>query len=347
MMPDERTSAADADVTARDRASDDNDDRDAVAGDEPVVDHAADEAADDAAIEGSGDASSEGTSSEHTGADAVVVGADADDDVADDDLDDDDDGSRVATRTGHEPPTIDPRFEQFRREGSRRLRNELVEAHRDLAYRAARRFANRGEPLDDLIQVAMVGLLKSVERFDPGRGLAFSSFAMPTITGEIKRHFRDKTWSIRVPRRTQETRLALGPTSERLQQDLGRPPTVSELAEAMSVTADEVIEALEAGTAYRPTSISAPVSDSDGGSRQLESTLGNDPTERMNDDLAIAALMDRLPERERTIIRLRFFEDMTQSEIAAKLDISQMHVSRLLRRTLLEMREHLDSARGS
>jgi len=238
--------------------------------------------------------------------------------------------------------TLDPRFEVFRRSNDRRLRNELVEANRDLAVRAARRFANRGEPLDDLVQVAMVGLLKSVERFDPARGLAFSSFAMPTITGEIKRHFRDRTWSIRVPRRTQETRLALTPTSERLQQDLGRSPTVAELAEAMSVTTDEVIEALEAGSAYRPTSLSTPVSDNDGGSRELGSTLGSDPTERMNDNLALAELIERLPERERVIVRLRFFEDKTQSEIAAELDISQMHVSRLLRRTLLEMREQLD-----
>lgn len=254
--------------------------------------------------------------------------------------DDTDDVDEIDER--NEPPTLDPRFAEFRRTGERRLRNELVEANRDLATRAARRFANRGEPLDDLVQVAMVGLLKSVERFDPGRGLAFSSFAMPTITGEIKRHFRDRTWSIRVPRRTQETRLALGPVSERLQQDLGRPPTVTELAEAMNVRADDVIEALEAGSAYRPTSISAPVSDSDGSGRELESTLGSDPTERMNDNLALAELMDRLPERERTILQLRFFEDMTQSEIASRLDISQMHVSRLLRRTLLELREQLE-----
>jgi RNA polymerase sigma-B factor len=241
-------------------------------------------------------------------------------------------------------PTIDPRFAEFRSSGDRRLRNALVESHCDLAMRAARRFANRGEPLDDLVQVAMVGLLKSVERFDPGRGLAFSSFAMPTITGEIKRHFRDKTWSIRVPRRTQETRLALGPVSERLQQQLGRPPTITELAEALNVANDDVIEALEAGTAYRPASISAPFADGEGGSRQLEATLGSDPTERMNDDLAIAALMEGLPERERMIIRLRFFEDLTQSEIAARLDISQMHVSRLLRRTLLELRQQLEAA---
>jgi RNA polymerase sigma-B factor len=258
-------------------------------------------------------------------------------DTGDDDSDDTDEVSR-----GTESVTLDPRFVEFRRTGDRRLRNQLVEANRDLATRAARRFANRGEPLDDLVQVAMVGLLKSVERFDPARGLAFSSFAMPTITGEIKRHFRDRTWSIRVPRRTQETRLALAPVSERLQQDLGRPPTVPELAEALNVTTDDVIQALEAGSAYRPTSISAPVSDSDGGGRELESTLGSDPTERMNDNLALAQLMERLPERERTILRLRFFEDLTQSEIAARLDISQMHVSRLLRRTLLELREQLE-----
>jgi RNA polymerase sigma-B factor len=280
--------------------------------------------------------------------DKVVVETAADtgvdEDAVDEDADDEDADDEDEALLDSGPPAIDPRFAEFRRTGERRLRNELVEAHRDLALRAARRFANRGEPLDDLTQVAMVGLLKSVERFDPQRGLAFSSFAMPTITGEIKRHFRDKTWSIRVPRRTQETRLAIGPVSERLQQDLGRPPTVNELAEALSVTSDDIIEALEAGTAYRPASISAPFSDSAGGSRQLEATLGSDPTERMNDDVAIAAVMEQLPERERTIIRLRFFEDLTQSEIAARLDISQMHVSRLLRRTLLELRQQLESS---
>jgi RNA polymerase sigma-B factor len=235
-------------------------------------------------------------------------------------------------------PTLDPRFAELRRTGDRRLRNELVEANRDLALRVARRFANRGEPLDDLVQVAMVGLLKSVERFDPARGLAFSSFAMPTIAGEIKRHFRDRTWSIRVPRRTQETRLAIGPVSEALQQELGRPPKVAELAEAMSVTPDDVIEALEAGTAYRPTSISAPFADADGASRPIEAMLGSDPTARLEEDIALGQLIDELPERERTIIKLRFFEDLTQSEIAARLNISQMHVSRLLRRTLVELR---------
>jgi RNA polymerase sigma-B factor len=258
--------------------------------------------------------------------------------------DDHGDGTADAGDAHADAPTIDPRFEEFRRTNDRRLRNALVESHRDLALRAARRFSNRGEPLDDLVQVAMVGLLKSVERFDPERGLAFSSFAMPTISGEIKRHFRDKTWSIRVPRRTQETRLALGPVSERLHQELGRPPTVAEIAHELGVNSDEVISALEAGTAYRPASISAPFADSDGGSRHLEATLGSDPTERMNEDLLLASLMEELPERERTIVRLRFFEDLTQSEIAAKLDISQMHVSRLLRRTLLQMRARLEAA---
>jgi RNA polymerase sigma-B factor len=237
---------------------------------------------------------------------------------------------------------IDPRFRDYRTSGDRKLRNRLVEQHQDVALRVARRFANRGEPLDDLVQVAMLGLLKAVERFDPDRGLAFPAFAVPTIAGEIKRHFRDRTWSIRVPRRMQETRLAIGPATEELQQRLGRSPTVSELAAALDVGSDDVIEALEAGGAYRPASLSSPPPQHGTDGMSLEATLGRDPTERMNDDVAIAQLMERLPEREREILRLRFFEDKTQSEIAAALDISQMHVSRLLRRTLLELREQLE-----
>jgi RNA polymerase sigma-B factor len=240
----------------------------------------------------------------------------------------------------------DPRFVEYRRTNSRRLRNELVEAHRDLAERVARRYAHRGEPLDDLVQVAMVGLLKSVERFDPARGLAFSSFAVPTIAGEIKRHFRDRTWSIRVPRRTQETRLALGPATERLHQALGRPPTVAELASALDVGTDDIIEALEADTAYRPASISAPQTGGDGAARSLESMLGADTMDRVSEDVALKELLRGLPERERRIIELRFFHDLTQSEIAAQLDISQMHVSRLLRRTLLELRAQLTAGSG-
>lgn len=244
------------------------------------------------------------------------------------------------------PAATDARFAEYRRSGSRRLRNELVEAHRDLAERVARRYAHRGEPLDDLVQVAMVGLLKSVERFDPARGLAFSSFAVPTIAGEIKRHFRDRTWSIRVPRRTQETRLALGPATEQLHQALGRSPTVAEIAQALDVSADDVIEALEADTAYRPASISAPQSGTDGTPRSIESMLGADTMDRVSEDVALKELLNRLPERERRIIELRFFHDLTQSEIAAQLDISQMHVSRLLRRTLLELRTQLTAGTG-
>ncbi|HEV8298465.1 MAG TPA: SigB/SigF/SigG family RNA polymerase sigma factor [Acidimicrobiales bacterium] len=250
----------------------------------------------------------------------------------------------AADRSAGADHGVDPRFREFRRTHDRQLRNALVEDHQDVAVRVARRFANRGEPLDDLTQVAMVGLLKAVERFDPDRGLAFAVFAVPTIAGEIKRHFRDRTWSIRVPRRMQETRLAIGPATERLQQRLGRSPTVTELADALGVRSDDVIEALEAGGAYRPSSLSAPPPQHGADGLSLEATIGLDPTERMSDEVALGQLMARLPEREREIIRLRFFEDKTQSEIAAVLHISQMHVSRLLRRTLLDLREQLETA---
>jgi RNA polymerase sigma-B factor len=231
------------------------------------------------------------------------------------------------------------RFFEYRRTRDRRLRNELVEEHRGLATHLARRFADRGEPLDDLVQVAMVGLLKAVERFQPERGLAFSSFATPTILGEIKRHFRDRTWAIRVPRRSQELRLALRDAVERLQHDLGRTPRIAEVAECLDVEVEDVIDAMAAADAYRTTSFSAVA----GGVRTVEERLGDDPSDTIERDVMLRQLIDALPDRERTIMQLRFYEDRTQSEIAEVVGISQMHVSRLLRKTLADLREQIDT----
>ncbi len=233
------------------------------------------------------------------------------------------------------------KFVEYRRTGERQLRNELIEAHQGLAAHIARRFANRGEQLDDLKQVAFVGLLKAVERFDPGRNLEFSTFATATIEGELKRHFRDKTWAIRPPRRRQELHLRLGSAVGELSQQLGRAPRVPEVAAHLGVTEDEVLDAMDAGGAYRPSSLDAPHGSAESGS--LESRIGSEDAgfELAEHRLVVEELLAGLPEREQTIVRLRFFEDMGQAEIAAQVGISQMHVSRLLARTLVQLREEL------
>jgi RNA polymerase sigma-B factor len=236
------------------------------------------------------------------------------------------------------------KFVEYKANNSRKLRNELIEAHRSLASHLARRFANRGEPFDDLLQVAYLGMLKAVERFDPDRGLEFSTFATATVEGELKRHFRDRTWSIRVPRRPQELHLRLGNAINDLSQRLKRPPRVAELATELGVDEDAVLEAMEVGGAYRSASLDARPNDS-GDALTLEARLG---TLDSGFDLAehrvlLERLLEELPDRERTIVRLRFFEDMTQTEIAQEVGISQMHVSRLLSRTLLQLRERMQT----
>lgn len=235
------------------------------------------------------------------------------------------------------------KFVEYQRSGERRVRNELIEAHQRLAVHIARGFANRGEPIDDLNQVALVGLLKAVERFDPARDVEFSTFATATIEGELKRHFRDRAWSIRPPRQRQELNLRLGSAVSELSQKLGRAPRVPEVALHLNVTADDVLDAMDAGGAYRPSSLDALRAGFESGS--LESSIGAEDSgfEIAEYRLIIDELLARLPEREQTIVRLRFFEDMGQAEIAARVGISQMHVSRLLTRTLLHLREALQA----
>ena len=231
------------------------------------------------------------------------------------------------------------RFAEFAHSRDDTLRGHLVEAHLGLAEYLARRFSNRGEPLDDLVQVAAVGLLKAVDRFDPERGVEFSTYATHTIVGELKRHFRDKGWAVRAPRRMQELYLRLGKVVANLSQELGRSPTIPELAAEAQVSEEEVLEAMEAGQAYRFTSLDAPSPGDDSG-ESLGAHMGDDDPS-MNDAerrAALSPLLGRLPPRERTIIYLRFFEGLTQSEIAAQLGISQMHVSRLLARSLSQLR---------
>ncbi len=223
-----------------------------------------------------------------------------------------------------------------------RIRDELVEMHLPLVEYLARRFRNRGEPLDDLVQVATIGLIKSVDRFDLERGVEFSTYATPTIVGEIKRHFRDKGWAIRVPRRLQELKLSLTKATSELSQSLGRSPTVPELAGHLGMSEEEVLEGLESANAYSAVSLDAP----DGGDEDapaVADTLGiqDEGLEGVEYRESLKPLLERLPPREKKILLLRFFGNMTQSQIAAELGISQMHVSRLLARTLAQLRRGL------
>ncbi|MBF8174370.1 RNA polymerase sigma factor SigF [Streptomyces olivaceus] len=221
------------------------------------------------------------------------------------------------------------------------LRNRLVRMHLPLVEHLARRFRNRGEPLDDLTQVATIGLIKSVDRFDPDRGVEFSTYATPTVVGEIKRHFRDKGWAVRVPRRLQELRLALTTATAELSQLHGRSPTVHELAQKLSISEEEVLEGLESANAYSTLSLDVP--DTDDESPAVADTLGaeDEALEGVEYRESLKPLLEDLPPREKRILLLRFFGNMTQSQIAQEVGISQMHVSRLLARTLAQLREKL------
>jgi RNA polymerase sigma-70 factor (sigma-B/F/G subfamily) len=221
------------------------------------------------------------------------------------------------------------------------IRDRVVAACTPFATALARRFAHRGEPFDDLNQVAMVGLLKAVDGYDPHRGREFIAYAKPTILGELRRHFRDRTWSMTVPRRHKEMRLALNTVREELAQKLGRSPSVTELAEHLKVPAEEVLEAIEAAHAYQSVSLSTPVGDEDG-ITLADLIGGNDPDlARVEDRAAIPTLIAQLPEREQRILTMRFYGNMTQSQIAEWTGVSQMHVSRLLKGALGRLRQEL------
>jgi RNA polymerase sigma-B factor len=222
------------------------------------------------------------------------------------------------------------------------IRSQLVSIHQPLVEHLARRFRNRGEPYDDLVQVATIGLIKAIDRYDPARGVEFSTYATPTIVGEIKRWFRDKGWAVRVPRRLQELRLEIGAATGALAQELGRSPTVAELAERIGASEDEILDGIESAAAYSTLSLDAPEgSDSDGPSVLDMLGAEDEALEGVENREALKPLLAGLPERERRILLLRFFAGMTQSQIAVEVGISQMHVSRLLARTLVRLREGL------
>jgi RNA polymerase sigma-B factor len=249
---------------------------------------------------------------------------------------------RRAPETGRVARTLHERklFARYRSGGDLAARDELVERFLPLAMRLAQRYHRGAEPLDDLVQVASVGLLKAIDRFDPERGTAFSSFAVPTIAGELKRHFRDKGWALKVPRDLQELTQRVGRTTERLVHELGRTPSVAEIADTLGITSEQVLEAREAATAFAAESLDRPAGDEQDAAPVVD-TLGDDePGYLQAEQSATLEIMMRvLTDREREVLRLRFAEDLTQSEIGHRLGLSQMHVSRLLRQAVTRLRE--------
>jgi RNA polymerase sigma-B factor len=231
-------------------------------------------------------------------------------------------------------------IERARREGTPAARAAAVDAFMPLVRSLARRYQRGEEPLDDLEQVASLGLLKAIDGFDLERGTAFASFAVPTIVGELRRHFRDKGWTIRVPRELQEMSLRVNKEQEAAATEMGRPPTPAELAARLDVPVERILEAREAAHAMRPVSLDRPgLPDGDTDGDTLIDRFGTvDAGYRRAEDAAtVDDLLKRLPERERTVVELRFNEDLTQSEIGERIGVSQMHVSRLLRRALTEL----------
>jgi RNA polymerase sigma-B factor len=230
-------------------------------------------------------------------------------------------------------------LERWHVHGDRAARDEVAARMLPLARSLARRYANKGEPLDDLEQVACVGLIKAIDRFDLSRDVRFATYAVPTIAGELKRHFRDRGWMMRVPRDVQELSGRISIVRERLVGDLARSPTVAELATATATDEERVLEALAAAEAYRTLSLDQPFQD---GTGPLEA-LGDDDLgfERAEARAMLADGLHELAPREREIVRLRFFEGLTQREIAEHIGISQMHVSRLIRRTVQQLRERI------
>lgn len=235
-------------------------------------------------------------------------------------------------------------FRRFKEEGDMDAREKLVMSHLNLVRFIANKFKNRGEPIDDLIQVGYLGLLKAIDRFDPTRGLEFTTFATPTIMGEIKRHFRDKGWSVRVPRRLQELSAKVNQATDTLTSQLQRSPTIAEIADYLDATVDEVLEAMESSSAYSSVSLEAPSgADDDDTPSVIDRYATEDSDLAFTDDrIIIEEALASFSPRERDVIEMRFLKGMTQIEIAEKLGISQVQVSRLLRRTLKKIQDKID-----
>jgi RNA polymerase sigma-B factor len=237
---------------------------------------------------------------------------------------------------------VDALLVAFHKEGDERARDQALVELMPLVRALASRYAGRGEPFEDLVQVGSIGLIKAVDRFDVDRGVDFASYAVPTIVGEIRRHFRDKAWAMHVPRRLKELSLRLSRVLDQLTTELGRSPTIAELAAAAGVEEEEAIDALDSMNAYSTRSLQAPFDE--GSDDNLSEKLGTDELgyAEVEDGTLVAAGLDALDERERRIVELRFFHELTQSQIASEIGISQMHVSRLLRRALATMRGRIE-----
>jgi RNA polymerase sigma-B factor len=235
-------------------------------------------------------------------------------------------------------------FARMRVDGDLHARELLIERYLPLARRLARRYQHTDEPIEDLIQVAAIGLLKAVDRFDCSREVMFSSYAVPTILGELKRHFRDRTWSVRVPRDLQELALRVDQTVTRLSLGQRRSPSVGEIAQAVQVPEEQVLEALEAMGAYRASSLDAPRSTREEETESVAEALGRNDQgfDRAEDRATLGPLMGRISERERTVLQLRFGDDLTQAEIGERIGVSQMQVSRLIRQALARLRAGVD-----
>lgn len=254
-----------------------------------------------------------------------------------------DTGTRASApcRRNPVPPPIEPLFRRWQRDGDEAAREALVRQFLPLARKLARRYAQSPEPYEDLVQVASLALMKAIDRFDSDRGPSFTAFAVPTILGELRRYFRDGTWSVHVARSAQERALAVSEAADRLTDIHGRTPTANQLAEYLELSIEEVLEGLLARMAYDAQSLDGPASSADDDSVTLGETLGRDDEgyALIEDRMVVADILPSLSASEREILRMRFAEELTQSEIAARLGVSQMQVSRLLRRSLERLRE--------
>ena len=233
-------------------------------------------------------------------------------------------------------------LKRYHEQGDRGAREELVQRHLPLVRALARRYAGRGESLEDIEQVGAIGLIKAIDRYELSRDVALTTYATPNVVGEIKRHFRDKGWAIRIPRGLQELNSKMSSTIERLTAKLGHSPSIAEIAAEFETSPEQVLEALEAGSAYAPASLSVGPTGEEGELDPME-TIGSEDEEfeRTDDRTSLEPALERLPPREREILRMRFEEGLTQTQIADQVGISQMHVSRLIRRSLDRMRDQL------
>ena len=235
-------------------------------------------------------------------------------------------------------------FRLYKEKGDEEARGQLIVSHLNLVRFLASKFKNRGEPLDDLVQVGTIGLIKAIDRFDPERGLEFTTYATPTILGEIKRHFRDKGWSIRVPRRLQELSAKVNQATEELTVELQRSPSVEEIAAKLGVSAEEILEAMESSGAYTSVSLEAGGTSEDDEAPALIDRLGSvdEDLDASDDRMVIDDAIRDFSPREQEIVRMRFIDGLTQVEIAKRLGVSQVQVSRLLRRTLRKIQDKID-----